>query len=309
MHEHRHCPSLVVHAGRKNPLRLDPTRTTMLRRRFMADVNRRFLSLRKAVVEVIDAKDVLGIKVRPSFTLHVSVPYRAYEFQTDASKLASFSAWLEEQIQADIFSLPEGVSATDLWTTEYISSAYKQGLINTYLASEDRLFSDTSQRSISEQEFLRLAFNQPEAMSKVKLLGARAFEGMKGVTDSISTDLSRILAQGMIEGRGARDIARSMSDSIQSITKRRALVIARTEIINAHSEGQLDAFEKLGVDKIGVRAEWSTALDDRVCPACAALEGKVFTVKEARGKIPLHPNCRCAWIPTEAPLSKKRARR
>jgi len=30
------------------------------------------------------------------------------------------------------------------------------------------------------------------------------------------------------------------------------------------------------------------------------MEGEVFTVEEAHGMIPLHPNCRCTWIPAEA---------
>ena len=46
-------------------------------------------------------------------------------------------------------------------------------------------------------------------------------------------------------------------------------------------------------------AEWSTAGDDRVCPLCGPLEGSVMTVKEARGLLPRHPNCRCAWIPAD----------
>jgi SPP1 gp7 family putative phage head morphogenesis protein len=81
------------------------------------------------------------------------------------------------------------------------------------------------------------------------------------------------------------------------ITRRRALVLARTEIIAAHAEGQLDAFEAMNIEKVGVMAEWSTAGDDLVCAKCEPLEGAIMTVKEARGLLPRHPNCRCAWIP------------
>jgi len=34
-----------------------------------------------------------------------------------------------------------------------------------------------------------------------------------------------------------------------------------------------------------------------VCSECSDLEGNVYTIKEAHGMIPLHPNCRCAWKP------------
>jgi hypothetical protein len=82
-------------------------------------------------------------------------------------------------------------------------------------------------------------------------------------------------------------------------------MIARTEIINAHAEGQLDSFDMLGVEEVGVVAEWATAGDDRVCEECASIEGELFTVDEARGMIPLHPNCRCAWIPAEKAAKKQ----
>ena len=75
------------------------------------------------------------------------------------------------------------------------------------------------------------------------------------------------------------------------------MTLARTEVINAYTEGTLDSYERLGVEEVQGRAEWSTAGDDRVCPQCAGMEGAVFTIREARGLIPLHPNCRCAWLP------------
>jgi hypothetical protein len=67
-------------------------------------------------------------------------------------------------------------------------------------------------------------------------------------------------------------------------------MLARTEIVNAHAVGQLNAFRMLGLEELGVMAEWSTGGDDRVCPDCGALEGEIFTVDEAEGMIPLHPN-------------------
>ena len=91
-------------------------------------------------------------------------------------------------------------------------------------------------------------------------------------------------------------MAREMSKRL-SIARGRAEVIARTEIIRAHAEGQLDALERMGVERIGVAVEWSTADDTRVCPLCSAMDGVVIKVKESHGLIPRHPQCRCAFIP------------
>jgi SPP1 gp7 family putative phage head morphogenesis protein len=101
----------------------------------------------------------------------------------------------------------------------------------------------------------------------------------------------------MIDGRGVTAITNDLTDRIDSLTDSRALTIARTEVIHVHAEGQLDSFEDLGVDELGVEAEFSTAGDDLVCPQCEALEGNTYSVDEARGIIPVHPNCRCTWIP------------
>lgn len=67
--------------------------------------------------------------------------------------------------------------------------------------------------------------------------------------------------------------------------------------IRAHAEGQLDSFKTLGVEEVGVAVEWATANDDKVCPKCQSLEGIVLKIDEARGLLPRHPNCRCAFLP------------
>jgi SPP1 gp7 family putative phage head morphogenesis protein len=85
---------------------------------------------------------------------------------------------------------------------------------------------------------------------------------------------------------------------------RRAMMLARTEIIRAYAEATLQEFRNWGVEGVSAKAEWSTAGDDRVCPKCAPMEGRIFTLDEASGLIPFHPNCRCAWIPWIAELQK-----
>jgi hypothetical protein len=55
--------------------------------------------------------------------------------------------------------------------------------------------------------------------------------------------------------------------------------------------------------------EWvnvATAGDDKVCPICEDIEENgPYTINEARGLIPAHPRCRCAFIPARAPRKKK----
>jgi SPP1 gp7 family putative phage head morphogenesis protein len=48
---------------------------------------------------------------------------------------------------------------------------------------------------------------------------------------------------------------------------------------------------------VTVQAEWLTAGDDRVCERCASLQGRIFTLDEIEGMIPVHPGCRCIALP------------
>lgn len=278
-------------ANAKNPLRYDPTRTLSLRRSFMQAMNGCFLRLNAALKDFLVTKDALGLEDKPtSLVLHIAK--REYEFKTDPQKLTAFNDWFKEQVDALVLSPDPGTPPGQPWTTQYVESAYRRGQLNAFIAGRD--FAKTDQ---TPESFLRSSFGQPETMSKVSLLGTRTYEHLKGITATMSSDMSRILAQGLADGKGPEAIAKEMTGRIDSLSNTRAMTIARTEIINAHSEGQLDAFERLGVKELGVKAEWSTAGDERVCDLCAPLEGQVFSMEEARGMIPLHPNCRCAWIP------------
>jgi SPP1 gp7 family putative phage head morphogenesis protein len=237
--------------------------------------------IRNNVKDFMVIKDALGLNVQP----------REYEFRTSSRKLAAFNEWFAQQVEAGLLSAEVGTPAGQPWSTKYVESAYRRGLLNAFLASKKAKGLDQT-----AENFLRSSFGAPEAFDKIALLGTRVFENMKGLTGSMKAEMSRILASGLANGEGAEGIAKTMVEDL-GLSEDRALMIARTEIINAHAEGQLDAFEQLGVEELGVQAEWTTAGDERVCPECEDMEGQVFSVEEARGMIPLHPNCRCSWTP------------
>lgn len=53
------------------------------------------------------------------------------------------------------------------------------------------------------------------------------------------------------------------------------------------------------VEPVG-RVDVQTAGDDRVCPICIAIAKRgPYTLEEASGLIPAHPNCRCAFVPAK----------
>lgn len=278
-----------------NPLKRDPTRTTALRLRFIRAMNRKFAALSKLIKELVVDLDAFGLKLKPAAPYIVMIEKQAFRFRTNPTKVKAFRKWLKQQVDAGILMTDE---FNRPWVAPYVESAFRKGMTHSYIQiHKSELAKSVDFYEGSQEQFLRDAFAQPEVLQKVELLYERTFTELEGVTAAMDQQLSRTLAGGLAEGKNPATIAHELTRNVANITKTRARMVARTEIIRAHAEGQLDSFERLGVEKVGIRAEWLTAGDGRVCPQCGALEGQVMSVEEARGLIPLHPNCRCAWIP------------
>ena len=73
-----------------------------------------------------------------------------------------------------------------------------------------------------------------------------------------------------------------------------ATMVARTEVSRAFAMGRIEAFTQMGVVE---KVQWLVSPDERLCPICGAMEGETFTLQEASNLIPIHPQCRCTWVP------------
>jgi SPP1 gp7 family putative phage head morphogenesis protein len=224
-----------------------------------------------------------------------------WEFRSDPEKLEAFKQWLKGKTKQHITKENED----KLWEA-YARAGFKKGAgrsFDDYRAKKKLLDKEaTPEEKLafyrgSREQFLKSSFAQPVAIDKIKLIAARSYSDLEGVTEAMSTAMTRTLADGLVEGKSPREIASDLADDVEDIGESRAKTIARTEIIRAHAEGQLDALERLGVEEVGVMVEWSTTGDDKVCDLCEPLEGIVIKIDEARGMLPRHPNCRCAFIP------------
>lgn len=223
-----------------------------------------------------------------------------WRFLTSVDKLRQFRDWLARQVQYIIFGSTTA-QIEESWWRQFVERGYRQGQERTFI--DVRKAPATSDPKLLEQyaggraEFLRGVFGQPTAVEKVQLLAGRIYSDLRGVTEQMGASMGRELADGIARGDHPHEIARRMAKNIDGIGRDRAKLIARTEIIRAHAEGQLDAMKRTGVTHVGVAVEWSTADDEHVCPLCRPLDGVVLAVEEAHGLIPRHPNCRCAFVP------------
>ena len=289
-----------------NTLRIDPTRTTLIRRKFVADMRRRFKALSRDIQILVVEEDAFGLK-----GISILQSNQIWRFRTNTQKLNAFRRWLQQQINAGILA-PVGGPTGKPWLAPYIESAYKKGMLRAYtdLRRTEMALNPPSFYRGGREEFIRSAFGAPESLHKVELLYTRAFTDLQGVTAAIDTQLSRILAAGLTAGDSPLTMAREMRKSIGSLSKTRAEVIARTETIRAHAEGQLESFRRLGMEKAGIIVEWLTAGDERVRDeefSHVAADGEKVGIDDyfqATGEALLYPgdfggspgniiNCRC----------------
>jgi SPP1 gp7 family putative phage head morphogenesis protein len=241
----------------------------------------------KVIRQAVGADDALGLE-----TNKVAPPPR-FDFKRDPEKVSAFIDWLRRSHQDGILELRRGTaqrSAPGAWQDIYIQSAYQKGLQQA--ASQMR-----KAGARVDQSFVDAAFLRPVHADRVGLIYTRAYTDLKGITDAMDAGISRVLAQGIAEGVEPMEMARRIVDRVVGIGIARARTLARTEIIGSHAAATLNSFKEAGLEGVNVLAEFATAGDNKVCERCAALEGKLYSIEEAEGLIPVHPNCRCTFIP------------
>lgn len=120
--------------------------------------------------------------------------------------------------------------------------------------------------------------------------------------------IKRSLVQSQIQGEGVYQAQRRIADALGVDIGRRTKaakasnqsmfakteMIARTELLRASNNGALAVYE--ANQDVLSGWEFKTAVDDRVCPECAALDGKQYEFGKGQ-RPPIHPRCRCSVLP------------
>lgn len=309
------CQTYSVNSKQKGSY--DPSHTTTLRNLFARQMRVRFDKLKREIYDAIVTKDGFGLQ--ENITVFQITP-RQFSFPTNKKKIEEFMKWLKLQINRDILStmyMPQlGNALAEEWTNLYILDSYKRGVIR---ARAEMRNAGYDVPSIEQSGGIDVIMQTPIHMDRVGILYIRAFEDLKGITSAMSSQISRVLAQGMIDGDNPRVIARKLlkvitgegkdlavTDSLGRFipAKRRAEMLARTEIIRAHHKGMIQEMRNWGIEGVHVLAEFRTAGDERVCEQCGAMQGTTYTLDEAENLIPVHPMCRCIVIPVESEVTK-----
>lgn len=294
-HDHQHGDPDALATSRR-----DPTRTTTLRKRYAQKLRGQFADINTEIRAGIRDRGVLNLD---GDALAEPLPSR---FPTrEDQQIETFDRWLARQQENGVLDV---ISRNG---NQYVRPAYSRGL--------EHANTELRKRGIDvPDEELQRVFNRPVHRDTLQRLYTSDYSDLEGITAEVSKQSNRTLTRGFAQGWGPDEIARELTDRVDKIGKTRATTLARTSVIDAHSTATLNRYEELGTDTVTIKSEFTTAGDSRVCPLCQSIEGTTYTIQEARSetfrysasddessslsgeypvKPPIHPRCRCAWLP------------
>jgi SPP1 gp7 family putative phage head morphogenesis protein len=139
----------------------------------------------------------------------------------------------------------------------------------------------------------------PNAVAKVQ---EQAADLITGISETTREQIKELVEQAFTDPD--MDV-HSLADEIDNIIDDpdRAETIARTEVMQAANDGQLEAWDQAQEDGLLTgqeQKEWIVTPDDRLCPVCEPMDGVTVGIDEdfdvdgdeMEGP-PAHPNCRC----------------
>lgn len=270
--------------------RTDPTRSVTLRRKYARHLRQPLRELKGQIWR--------GLVKRGAMDMALNERMPVFRFTTDEGEqvVEHFMDWLNGEVRDGYL---EVIESRD---NKFVRNAYTKGV----------RFSDSSLGETGidvPSEEMSAILNKPIHQSKIQELFSRQLTLLDGVDEDMQSAMRETLSEGLSRGEGPGRVARKLNDRVEKIGVRRSNLIARTEIINAHSEGTLTRYEELGIDTVTIKAEIQTAGDRRVCDRCVSVEGDVMEIDEVREgtfsfgnkdfpiKPPIHPDCRCVLLP------------
>lgn len=259
-----------------NALRKDPTKTVTLRRQFTTALRKPYRQFKKDLVDLVKTQDAFG--------------NGRWAYESMSRKLERFGEWLGEQIDERLDVQSQ--------VRQHVAAALKRGMSRSYddARRKKKRGRSTSFSEGSKEQFIRMVAGRRDNSERTQLLTERVLSEVDGATGRMTTKLLRTVADALAREEEIEERIEELIAAVEDAESSLGL-IARTETIRSYAEGQLNALEELGIEGVLADIEYSveTAGDGRVCPLCEEIEGQVLSIDEARGRIPLHPGCRCAW--------------
>lgn len=277
---------------------LDPTRTTTLRGKFVRDMARRLRRLQLDVKAIFADGGAFFLRSK------------------DDASLRAFKAWLKSRLQ-NLLLTPPDLSGR-FWTDAYVDAAYKRGILNAYREARPDPSAGESDVYAFRRDLALSNMTQSQAgLKRLRLLRDHAADEVEDVSRWIATRMGRTMTAAISAKKDDEETLAELLEDVRKGMTMSALPLARSEIIYVHAEAQLDLFEALGhtslrliseallpheqpvekktivANKIQERATLITL--PGACEQCVEKSYRTYSIRYARGLLPIHKNCRCSW--------------
>ena len=113
--------------------------------------------------------------------------------------------------------------------------------------------------------------------------------------NALKAELSKLLQQGLIQGKGSRELARLLRQKFD-VSKNQAEALMTTELRRVQTAAAKDSYIKNEYEDY----QFLTTNPKGPCDECKKLEGRHFKVKDmmvGENAPPMHPRCHCTTAP------------
>lgn len=231
-----------------------------------------------------------------------------YNWYKKAVSVKSPSAAIRVMRKASVFNPDEDYISTGIWVWQngvrYPVSVLKPGQAPSQsdIAVNAGDYRDGFDYGAAQARVM-IEPNLPEGITvrNIKLYEPMFQQRGKLIAGTIDKTMSQAVENIIVNGMDAGETYGMIADKIQAslgvsvddptMPQWRAMRIARTEAQFAISEGMRQQYQETGINYLNL----SPAAD--ACDLCIAVaKDNPYTVEEAKGLVPIHPNCRCVLI-------------
>jgi SPP1 gp7 family putative phage head morphogenesis protein len=166
----------------------------------------------------------------------------------------------------------------------------------TNAAAAGAAAASASVQAVAGQAVVASSFRTLSAPALREIIAATSTGPLRDLLDTFGATGSAVLRQTLLDGIGQGRNARVVGDAIQravGVSRQRAQVIARTEILRAGKQANLASFAANANLISGW--EWHAFKGPRTCSACLIMDGTEFPTSVTF--FPGHPQCRCVGKP------------
>lgn len=144
----------------------------------------------------------------------------------------------------------------------------------------------TTQTMLAIRKVIQQGLDQGQAIQAI----AKKIRAIVGLNERQAIAASNLLTRLEAAGLSGSAIDQTISQYINKAHRYRGLLIARTETAFSLNEGTRLGYAAMGIERLQ-RIE-----DPECCEICADYNGHIYTIAEAEGVLPEHPNCEGTWV-------------